>query len=845
MSKSPANLLAKADASIEWYWKHGIQRIDPRFEVPRGSWLDAVYRIRGRASAMLRSEATAKPCMAIWGPSQTGKSTLLSGYLDDPQDNFGEYSALKWSDEEPVRFVVGADKSDRVIVLNPFNFGSDASGCVSRFVLRESVPDPLHPVEVVLATDAQLMHALAVGYLSECDSKNSQKEVTKWNAENFGSLLDKQKPNGPVHRSAFESLQQLADVLDLLVLSQLPRYEDLGLHWDKLRSQLLQTTGLMSSVNAVENFAFEVMWDSWPSLTQTFKSLSTKRRELLQQWGDRVIRVSYRTAAVLLDIDSYKKCEEKPETRQKVDSLLVEISGNAVCIGQRSGIPLVRGSQDFGFFQGLVWELRIPLRHDVLKHRAPVLCDFFEKADLLDFPGVANSYGSAEKHKNEDVANSSVVALTEVLKRGKTASIVVTSARDLDIDGFSLLMRLGRFPSQPVQLVSGIRSWLLAFGQQWPPNGRAMPLNLVMTFCSTLINQVISSGPRDGLQGCFDQLKSIGYLADPKTVHALATNYPQFPEGHISGNKEEQKAALDAILSDDSFLSRFSDSVESFLEMFKNGGIDYVFRILAQQAASSRRLALVGERLSEATTHLQQLLLQHTPGESAATEERNRVLNEWAQTIKAKLEQSRTREGEMDSATKLSRYLRAFLNIDAEEIDDLPTNATKLKLNVHNFVEKQFHIWQSKRGEYPNLQYIGLRDGAHATRALSYLIEASDISMVASFFKTNLGHITSRLDAKHARRFLAVEMNNALLNRATLSHAQHRPVVGGKDSVREALERFSEIEEEHSSDPCASPHYVTIIQPFLQRLEEVKLRAVGQRPPQAGDAELAEIAKIA
>lgn len=844
MSISPEHLLAKADASVEWYWTHGIQRMDPRYEVGRGSWLDAVYRIRDRARTILLSNASTKPCMAIWGPSQTGKSTLLSGYLDDPQDQLGERSALKWSDEEPVRFVVGEDKSDRVIVLNPFNFGSDASGCVSRFVLRESVPDPLHPVEVVLATNAQLMHALAVGYLSECDSKNSQKEVTKWNADNFGSLLDKQKPNGPVHRLAFESLQQLADVLDLLVLSQLPRYEDLGLHWEKLRSQLLQTNGLMSSVNAVENFAFQVLWDSWPSLIQIFKALSTKRGELRQKWGDRAIRVSFRTAAVLLDIDSYKKCEKKPETRRKVDSLLVDIRDNSVCIGQRAGSPLVSESQDFGYFQGLVWELKIPLRRDVLNQRAPVLCDFLEKADLLDFPGVANCYGSAEKHKNEDVARSSVIALTEVLKRGKTASIVVTSARDLNIDGFSLLMRLGRFPSQPVQLVSGIRSWLLAFGQQWPPNGRAMPLNLVMTFCSTLINQVISSSARDGLQGCFDQLKSIGYLADPKTVHALATNYPQFPEGRFDKTKEEQEVALNEILSDGAFLSRFGQSVESFLEMFKNGGTDYVFRILTQQALSSRRLTLVGERLAEATTHLQQLLVQHTPGQSTATEERNRSIDEWALSMKSKLQQKNTHEGDIDCATKLSRHLRAFLNIDPEDLDDLPTNATKLKININNYLEKQFHTWQSKRGEFTHLHQIGLRDGAHATRVLSYLIEASDISMVASFFKANLGHITSRIEAKHARRFLAVEMNNALLNSATRTSTSHRPVVGSEDSVRESLERFSETEEEHSSDPFASPHYISTIHPFLQRLEGVKLRTVGERPPQFGDAELVDITKL-
>jgi len=834
--------MSKANASIEWYWKYGVQRSDPRYEIPRGSWLDGVYKIRDRAHAMLRSESNAKPCMAIWGPSQTGKSTLLSDYLDDPQDDLGERSALKWNEAEPVRFVVGGDKSDKVIVLNPFNFGADASGCVSRFVLRDSVPDVEHPVQVELATGSQLMHALSVGYLSECATKNANQEVTKWNSDSFKALLDKHKPVGLSQRVAFEALQELADVLDLLILSQLPRYEDLGLHWDKLRPQLLQTSGLLGNVEAVEKFAFEVLWDSWPSLTQTFKALSLKRRELARQWGERPVRVSFRTAAVLLDIDSFKKCEEKHETRKKVEQLCVDVREDAVCIGQQGGVPLTSGSQDFGYFQALVWELKIPLRCDVLRKRAPVLCDFFEKADLLDFPGVANSHGNAEKLSNDAVADSPVKALTEVLKRGKTASIVVTSARDLNIDGFSLLMRLGRFPAQPVQLVSGIRSWLRAFGQPWPPSGRAMPLNLVMTFCSTLINQVISSGTRDGLQGCFDQLKSIGYLADPKTVHALATNYPQFPEGHIAGTEQQQKAALDAILSDDAFLSRFGNSIESFTEMHKNGGTDHVFRVLTEQAMNSRRAALVRERLNETVTHLQQLLLQHTPSENAASAERNKSLDEWAQAIMAILRQPRAREGDKDPATSLSMSLRAFMNIDSEELDDIPTNAKRLGIDVSNFVEKQFRSWQSKRGEFPSLSHVGLRDGTHATRVLSYIIEACDLTAVTDFFKKELAHITSRTDAKHARRFLAVAMNNSLLNRPTLK--SHRPIVAGKDSVRDFLEQLSETEEDHSPDPFASPHYATTIHPFLQRIEEIKAHAVGERPLQPGDSELLEIANL-
>ena len=51
---SPSNLLAKTDACIDWYWSHGIQRQE-RYTVSRGSWLDAIYRTRERAKAMLQA----------------------------------------------------------------------------------------------------------------------------------------------------------------------------------------------------------------------------------------------------------------------------------------------------------------------------------------------------------------------------------------------------------------------------------------------------------------------------------------------------------------------------------------------------------------------------------------------------------------------------------------------------------------------------------------------------------------------------------------------------------------------------------------------------------------------
>ncbi len=832
---SSSVLLKKSAAVIEWYWTHGIQRDDPRYAVSRGNWLDAVYRVRDQARTIQKGEGSAKPVMALWGPSQTGKSTLMSGYLDDPEDALGERSALRWSEAEPVRYVVGKDKSDSVITLNPFNFGSDASGCVSRYVLCDEVPDAEHPVEVTLATETQILHALAVGYLSECEERNDKGEITAWDAEGFKALLDRQQPNGVPTRAAFEALQQLAETIDLLILSEIRRYSNLAAQWNgALRPQMLECEALLGSVQAVEKFAAELLWDSWSSLTDSYQKLVAKRR----QWDSGTLRCSFRTASILLDIDSYKKCAERPETREKVMGLTVKTRDGVACVsGIPGGTALARDNDDFGLFQGLVWELRIPLRRDVLRERAPVLCDFLETADLLDFPGVANNYGNATKHKDGDLAGKPVVMLTEVLKRGKTASIVVTGARSLDIDGFSLLMRLGKFPAQPVQLVAGISSWLRAFGHPWPPHGKAMPLNLIMTFCADLVNKVMSAGLRDGLQGCFDQLKSLGHLADPKVVNALATNYPQFNECHLFGTPEEQQTALEGIVADDAFKERFGDSAQTFREMVANGGTNHVFKTLREQALASNRAGLLQTRLAEAAAQLEQLIQQQLPAEDAVTDDRDGALDAWAAAIKARLHQPRPNDFELDNAIVVSRHLRAFLNIDPGEMDDVPLHAARLKLDFRQHIEKQYRSWQSRRAQYPQLADVGINDGTQASRLLTYLIEVVDLDDVVAFFRDNLGNITSRVEGRQARRFLAIKMGNALLRGSAESPPHRAP-----KAVNEVLEELAQIDEQHHAAPEHSTHYRAVIEPFLKRLEKIKTISTGARPPQAGDTELAALA---
>lgn len=838
-------LLDKATACIEWYWTLGVNRSDPRYELRRGTWLDKVYRCRNLSRSLVAAEQVPKPCMALWGPSQTGKSTLLSGYIDKPDDDLGMESALTWHQDDPVRFVVGRDKSSRVTVLNPFNFGADASGCVSRFSAKDQVPDPLHPVEIVMASDMQILHALAVGYLSECEPSNAKGEVTSWDSDSFKALIDRMRPAGPAKpptREGFEFLQSLAETIDLLVMSEAIRYPSLRANWHGiLRSQLLDTPWFQASKEQAEAFAFEFLWDSWKSITDTYRRLTAKRQSLVSQWGDRVIRCSYKVAALLLDIDAFKKSAENPEVGATVNSLRFRVDGDSVVIDVGGeGSALVSGQDDFGLTQGLVWELHFCLNRSVLTQRAPALDSFFSVADLMDFPGVANDYGSAQRHDDKKVGADLRIALTEVLKRGKTASIVVSRARARDIDGFSLLMRLGKFPAQPRQLVAGISSWLEAFGHSPPPNGKPMPINLVMTFCANLVNQVIQSGTRQGLQPCFEQLKGLGWLADPKTVNSVATNYPQFNECTIQGTEEEKQTALEAILADPAFGSRFGDSSESFRQMFANGGMDYFFSLMTRQAEASKRKFILGERLQKALGDLSELIQKGLPGESSAMEERNRSIDAWLAALDKKLKEPRKEEELIDPVTKLSAGLRAFVNIDPDELDDIPVKSIASRVPLHAFIERQARNWQSRRSEWEHLDRIGIADGSEAQKLLGYLIEAADLSSVEKFFKDELGELSSRADCKQSRRYLAHSLGNALLN-----GNGHRAKHQDPNETQALLERLALAEEQQDDSPESSPHYISVIEPFLSSLSAIKTKGTNDRPPQPGDNELVAISQMA
>ncbi len=200
---------------IDWYWAAGVKRKRNETLSP-ATWLGKAYSIAKQTSKVAAQPDGTRKTMAIWGPSQSGKSTLLSGFLDRP---VGDYSsALQWRSDKNVMFV-GADQ--RIgLRLNPQNYGGDASGCVTRFCLAGQVESDDYPVEFIFADPDQLLEAIAIGYMTECEYESG---FIAWDADQITKVLNAvPKRGGIAERENFELLHDFTLVVDDLILSRWP-----------------------------------------------------------------------------------------------------------------------------------------------------------------------------------------------------------------------------------------------------------------------------------------------------------------------------------------------------------------------------------------------------------------------------------------------------------------------------------------------------------------------------------------------------------------------------------------------------------------------------------------------
>jgi hypothetical protein len=228
---------------LDWYWQYGVTR-QGGYALSLGKWGYELTSAHKRLAAIMAECSRARRCAAIWGPSAAGKSISVASGIDGSGDAVG--CALNWgADRPPVSFVSARNNARRdSVIQNPLNGGADASGCISRFVLRQEVVDGLHPVRIQLGSEMDILHALAMGYETcpnylAADAGRRHLSPESFRAK-LKALTATKTELTPKHRELFEWFHGFCDLIETLTEGDNNRYIGLRGTWSSLRSELLE-----------------------------------------------------------------------------------------------------------------------------------------------------------------------------------------------------------------------------------------------------------------------------------------------------------------------------------------------------------------------------------------------------------------------------------------------------------------------------------------------------------------------------------------------------------------------------------------------------------------------------
>ncbi len=899
--------------------------------MPIDKWLREIHEARGTLERLKAGAANARPAMAIWGPSQTGKSTLVSAYMDansvfeKDESKDGSHSALHWDGGTPFFFMAPRTASPEDFpaymstrVLNPFRRGMDGSSCLSRFTAgtltdeegRWKVDDPAYPVQLHLVLPGDLWHALARGYSSECVSPTGTMPK-RWDlprleelTRRFVRTIDGKPP--PPDRRAFERLAQLTEVLDDLAASDDPTFADLAQdldEWQTYLSSLFNEAQLIGSEENVFGLAEKILWEGSTNLTIWSRKMFETYDRLLGPggpWEGKKLLCSLEATALFLNMGAsqlaYDPPDQNPDSpnaliQNLIRKLAYEVSGDVVRIGCADGLSnrLSATPDDFSILQGMVWELVIPVNLANLNEHAPgangsqepnPFKAFLANGDMLDFPGVGNETKSldrriivddksiAEVRKKANAPDATpqdksrlekcfneLLFFMEILKRGKTASIVATYGKRLNIDAFSIFQGIRGYACPNAdQLINGVKSWWRHLAPEYYRERRGsspFPLNLVVTWWAKQLNLTTNPNSTDIFNPIEDILRNLGVLRDPNVVTTFAIHDHKSPDRDQAEIKQDFSPGSQRhtnLTNIPEFKQQFQKaaSLESFDTMLQDketGGANYFF-----QHATEQVVGLVGREDGRSARAVDRI---------AQACERIREAMEWPQLVPAAQEKDDRREKleafissvrsaidgmDEDHLIEANAFLRELLNIRPTDIT-LPQD--RKDAASPDFVARQFDNWVAAHSRrLPDLRRfaeIAQAFGLEEPNAFREVLQALALSTtpdhpeICDWFR-QVESRSMNTPQPQTLRLLALRMGNALVYSGKGVHT-------ATETVRERNSM-----QGRDSDDGPDPAFKYFVEPLVGvggQLEYLATREVRARPrPDLdGDPEIRALAE--
>lgn len=548
------------------------------------AWVaDNEGRIRQEKTALLRDframrmelgrlkQAVERPmCVGVFGPSQSGKSYLIS--------------ALARKGRSPLMAVLGDRKMDFVAEINPPG-NRESTGVVTRFTIRPSrTHDPDHPVEMRLLSEVDIIKLLCNAFFEDVDH-GAEPILTEEEVDALLTAAEEAAAEHPVDRLKADDILDLGRYLtDSYAAFPALRY---------LRHGFWERIAVLAPRLSISHRAtlLELLWGRISAFTNLYRVLydALSRLDFAAEARSGVDGALGRDTPSIIDVLTLKGLGNAPSGSQ------LEIIGDT---GRVASLPRC-------VVTALIAELRIVIDEKPW--------DFFDHTDLLDFPGARSRKKIKLSHLDdflkEEPTRESLGGVETLFLRGKVAYLFQRYKDERELT--SMLLCLGDGNQEVASLPELVDAWVRETHGDMPEQRTGVPpaLFLVLTkfdrefetkagdlsnftnrWKGRINNSVLSylaqpfEWPRNWDEaGCF---RNTFWLRNP---NVKATGLFEFSKDNADGNvweetgvREDMKARVasfkDGFIGSPEISCFFDNPEEAWEEAFRlnDGGISYL-----------------------------------------------------------------------------------------------------------------------------------------------------------------------------------------------------------------------------------------------------------------------------
>lgn len=546
---------------------------------PKHKTLTKLLRKSARRAERLGKSARTNMSVSVFGPSQAGKSFLVS-VLARPQD--GRLTA---------DFNGPGGRLDYISQVNPAGDG-ESTGLVTRFTMTKTATPDGFPIQLNLLSEADIARTIINSFFEDGDQSEAPPEPADLKAH-FSEHAGKAGA-GDVPGLSFEEIYEIAEYVEN-TFGKVAYASHLRGFWD-------EAAGLAPRMSVVDRGAFlSILWGGYQPLTDLYVKLSSALTLI-----DNAEEVYAPLEALqpretsIIDVNTLSGLF-KPENE---DLLPIRTPGGKVAQMNRAVVC------------ALAAELVFPM--------AEQPSDFFGDTDLLDFPGARNRF---ELPLSKTLENPEE-GVTNMLLRGKVAYLFDRYVANQEIT--SMLLCVPDSNMDTVSLPGLVENWI-SMTHGATPQERAKNdciLFFVMTKFDKHLGESASGGSAtERFERRMDAslLKAFGKLRD-SWVHKWAPNQPfqncywlrnpnYFVEGLINYNDDETEREIrpeklervaelkEGCLSTDTVKDHFKEPEVAWdaALTLNDGGVGYLTQELTKVCKPESKLAQISAQLDKMT----------------------------------------------------------------------------------------------------------------------------------------------------------------------------------------------------------------------------------------------------